>query len=73
MLDIQLSVQPTTEQKLKKILSTVTNTESFAQGIINYQIKERQKSLLNLKLDHLSSLDIKEQLMMYYLMLIQLR
>ena len=51
MLDIQLSVQPTTEQKLKKILSTVTNTESFDQGIIDYQIKERQKSLLNLKLD----------------------
>ncbi len=51
MLDIQFSVNPTTEQKLRKILNSVSNKESFAQGIIDYQIQERQKSILNLKLD----------------------
>lgn len=51
MLDIQFSVNPTTEQKLRKILSHVSDEESFAQGIIDYQIQERQKSILNLKLD----------------------
>jgi len=51
MLDLKLFMQPATEQKLKKILNTVTDGESFAQGIIDYQIKELQQSSLNLKLD----------------------
>jgi hypothetical protein len=51
MLDIQLALSPTTEQKLKKILDSVTNSEAFAQGIIDYQIKERQKILLNIRLE----------------------
>ena len=51
MLDIQFSVNPTTEQKLRKILRNVSDKESFAQEIIDYQIQELQKSILNLKLD----------------------
>ena len=51
MLDIQFSVNPTTEQKLRKIIRNVSDKESFAQEIIDYQIQERQKSILNLKLD----------------------
>jgi len=51
MLDFQFSVQPQTEQRLKKILDSVRDTEAFAQNIISYQISELQKSILNLRLD----------------------
>jgi hypothetical protein len=51
MLDIQLTLKPSTEQKLKKIIDGVTNSEEFAQGIIEYQINQRRKSLLNIKLE----------------------
>ncbi len=51
MLDFQLSVQPQTERRLKKILSQVRNTEAFALNIIAYQISELQKGILNLRLD----------------------
>ena len=51
MLNIKLFMQPATEKKLKTILNTITDGESFAQGIIDYQIKELQQSSLNLKLD----------------------
>ncbi|MEI6332301.1 MAG: hypothetical protein WCP16_23925 [Pseudanabaena sp. ELA645] len=51
MLDFQLSVQPQTERKLKKILSQVQDTEAFALNIIAYQVSELQKGILNLRLD----------------------
>jgi len=51
MLDFQFSVQPQTEQRLKKILNSIQDTESFARSIISYQISELQKSILNLRLD----------------------
>lgn len=51
MLDFQLSVQPQTERRLKKILSQVQNTEAFALNIIAYQVSELQKGILNLRLD----------------------
>ncbi len=51
MLDFQFSIQPQTEQRLKKILDSVRDTETFAQNIISYQISELQKSILNLRLD----------------------
>jgi hypothetical protein len=51
MLDFQLSVQPETEKRLKKILNTIKDPENFAQSIIDYQIAELQKSNLNLKLE----------------------
>lgn len=51
MLDFQLSVQPQTEQRLRKILSQVQNTEVFALNIIAYQVAEIQKGILNLRLE----------------------
>jgi chromosome segregation and condensation protein ScpB len=49
--NLQLSIQPQTEEKLKKIFNQVQDAEKFAQNIIAYQISELQKSILNLKLD----------------------
>ncbi len=51
MLDFQFSVQPQTEQRLKKILNSVQDPETFARNIISYQISELQKSILNIRLD----------------------
>ncbi|MBE9196618.1 MULTISPECIES: hypothetical protein [Synechocystis] len=51
MLDIKLTLQPDTEQKLKIILDSGIDNERFAQNIIDYQIKELQRGILNLKLD----------------------
>jgi chromosome segregation and condensation protein ScpB len=51
MINLQLSSQPETEKRLKKILNSVENQENFAQGIIDYQITELEKSILSLKLD----------------------
>jgi hypothetical protein len=51
MLNFQLAVKPQTEQRLKKILNQVKDSETFAQGFIHYQIAELQKSNLNIKLD----------------------
>jgi hypothetical protein len=51
MINLQLSIQPETEKRLKKILNSVENQENFAQGIIDYQITELEKSVLSLKLD----------------------
>jgi predicted mannosyl-3-phosphoglycerate phosphatase (HAD superfamily) len=61
MLDFQFSVQPQTEQRLKKILNSIQDTESFARSIISYQISELQKSILNLRLD-LDELEQKYQM-----------
>jgi hypothetical protein len=35
MLDFQLSVQPETEKRLKKILNSIKDQEKFAQSIID--------------------------------------
>ncbi len=51
MLDFHLSVQPKTEQRLKIILSSVEDEESFAQSIIDDQIVRLQRAILNLRLD----------------------
>jgi len=61
MLDFQFSLQPQTEQRLKKILNSIQDTESFARSIISYQISELQKSILNLRLD-LDELEQKYQM-----------
>lgn len=61
MLDFQFSVQPQTEQRLKKILNSIQDMESFARSIISYQISELQKSILNLRLD-LGELEQKYQM-----------
>ncbi|WP_339136922.1 MAG: hypothetical protein WGN25_03205 [Candidatus Electrothrix sp. GW3-4] len=51
MFNLQLQVDPKTEQRLKAILAHMQNEETFAQNIIAYQIAELQKSLLNIRLD----------------------
>ena len=51
MLNLELDIQPQTEQRLKKILEYTQDEEMFAQNIIAYQIAELQKGLLNIRLD----------------------
>jgi len=51
MLDLQLALQPQTEQRLKKILSQVQDKEAFALNIIAYQVSELKKGILNLRLE----------------------
>jgi hypothetical protein len=50
MLNLKLHIQPQTEKRLKKIL-TYTDEDIFVQNIIDYQIKELQKGIMNLRLD----------------------
>jgi hypothetical protein len=51
MIDLQLALQPQTEQRLKKILSQVQDKEAFALNIIAYQVSELKKGILNLRLE----------------------
>ena len=51
MLNLKLNIQPQTEKRLKKILTYAQDEEIFVQNIIEYQIKELQKGLMNLRLD----------------------
>ncbi|MEW5766251.1 MAG: hypothetical protein AB1797_01320 [bacterium] len=51
MLQLQLDVQPQTEQRLKKLLQVIPDQEQFAQNLLDYQVAEFKKSLLNLRLD----------------------
>ncbi len=51
MLNLKLHIQPQTEKRLKKILTYTEDEERFVQNIIEYQIKELQKGIMNLRLD----------------------
>ena len=51
MFNLQLHIDPKTEQRLKTILAHTENEETFAQNIIAYQVSELRKSLLNIRLD----------------------
>lgn len=51
MLNLQLQIQPQTEQRLKNILAFTHDQEVFAQNIIAYQIAELKKGILNIRLD----------------------
>ncbi|MFH1860178.1 MAG: hypothetical protein ABH870_04080 [bacterium] len=51
MVNIQLQLQPQTEERLRKILALYHNQEVFAQNIIEYQIAEFKRALLNIRLD----------------------
>ncbi len=51
MLNLQLQIQPQTEQRLKRILAFTHDQEVFAQNIIAYQIAELKKGILNIRLD----------------------
>lgn len=51
MVNIQLQLQPQTEERLGRILALYHNQEIFAQNIIAYQITELKRALLNIRLD----------------------
>lgn len=51
MLNLKLHIQPQTEKRLKKILTYTQDEEIFVQNIIDYQIKELKKGIMNLMLD----------------------
>jgi len=51
MVNIQLQLQPQTEERLRKILAQYHNQEVFAQNIIAYQITELKRAILNIRLD----------------------
>ena len=51
MVNIQLQLQPQTEERLLKILDQYQNQELFAQDIIEYQIAELKRAILNIRLD----------------------
>lgn len=50
-MNLNLDIQPQTEKKLRKIITYIQDEEIFAQNIIDYQIAELQKAILNLRLD----------------------
>ncbi|PIE32068.1 hypothetical protein CSA56_16505 [candidate division KSB3 bacterium] len=51
MLNLELHIQPQTEQRLKAILASTPDEETFAQNIIAYQVAELRKGALNIRLD----------------------
>lgn len=51
MLSLQLDVQPATEQRLRRLMSQVGDQEAFARNIIDFQIHELKRGILNLRLD----------------------
>ena len=51
MLHLELDIQPQTAQRIKKILASAPNEESFARNVIAYQITELQKGALNIRID----------------------
>ncbi len=61
MVNIQLQLQPQTEERLRKILAQYQNQEGFAQNIIAYQIAELKRANLNMRLD-LQQFEQKHQL-----------
>jgi hypothetical protein len=51
MLHLELNIQPHTAQRLKKILASAPDQETFARGLIAYQIAELRKGILNIRVD----------------------
>jgi len=51
MLHLELNIQPQTAQRLKKILASAPNEETFARNVIAYQIAELRKGMLNIRMD----------------------
>lgn len=51
MLHLDLHIQPQTAHRLKKILASVSDEETFARNVIAYQVSELQKGILNIRLD----------------------
>lgn len=50
-MNIKLHIHPETEKKLKKILTYAQDEELFAQNIIDYQISELQRGIVNIRID----------------------
>lgn len=51
MLDFQLNIKPNTAKRLKKIIESYSDQETFAQNVIDYQLSELKRGILNLQLD----------------------
>ncbi len=51
MINLQLDINPKTEQRLKKVIETVHEQEIFAQNLIGYHISELKKAILKIRLD----------------------
>jgi hypothetical protein len=51
MLNLALDIDRKTEEKLQKILSQYRKKEVFAQNIIQYEISQLRKALLNIQID----------------------
>ncbi|MBD3308202.1 hypothetical protein GF339_17280 [candidate division KSB3 bacterium] len=51
MLNVQLDLQPETEQRLKKLLAVIQDQEAFAQHLLDYHMAELKKAILNIRLD----------------------
>lgn len=51
MLHLQLDVQPQTANRLKKILASAPDEETFARNVIAFQVAELRKGLINIRLD----------------------
>jgi hypothetical protein len=48
---LNLKLKPKTENMLKIILSQYENQETFAHSIIDYEIAELKKGIINIKID----------------------
>ena len=57
---MELNIQPQTAQRLKTILASAPDEESFARNVIVYQIAELQKGALNIRID-LKEMEEKHQ------------
>jgi hypothetical protein len=51
MLDLHLEIQTKTARRLKKIVESYPDSETFAQNVIAHQIAELKRGSLNLRLD----------------------
>lgn len=51
MLHLESDVQPQTTNRLKKLLASAPDEETFTQNVIAYQIAELHKGLLNIRMD----------------------
>lgn len=51
MLNISLNLDRKNEHKLETILSQYENNETFAQNIIEYEISQLKRAIINIKID----------------------
>ncbi|MGR3178977.1 MAG: hypothetical protein ACUZ8E_13065 [Candidatus Anammoxibacter sp.] len=51
MIDLCLDLKKETERKFNKILGQYSNKEIFAQNVIEYEISELKKGIINMQID----------------------